>query len=51
MDASQSTSHLPPPTGRINQAMADQNAFSFTYSSSQEFQLASHESTARASTG
>ena len=46
MDARQSTSYLPPTTGPINQAVEDYSAFSFTYNYPQQYQLASHESTA-----
>jgi len=46
MDTRQSTSHLPPTTGPINQAIEDYSAFSFRYNYLQEYQLATHESTA-----
>ena len=46
MDARQSTSYLPATTGPINQAVEDYSAFSFTYNYPQQYQLASHESTA-----
>ena len=46
MDARQSTSYLPPTTGPINQAVENYSAFSFTYNYPQQYQLASHESTA-----